>query len=152
MLDGCEPGMAEDLKLLIEQSEKDHLKAIGELQTEVDRLGFEVCGLEQDKKDLQARIEYMKTDDSGTFDGDDSPVVMLAAENDRLRSEVARLRGDGWISVDERLPDYDVFVIWLTHDINQYIDHIDKDGSVYWSRLFKQKRITHWHPLPDLPK
>jgi hypothetical protein len=62
-----------------------------------------------------------------------------------------------WISVEDRLPDFDEFVLWYIDSGNMFIDFIDKDLDI---KLFlsasynkgKVETITHWTSLPEPPK
>ena len=57
-----------------------------------------------------------------------------------------------WISVTERLPDYDEFVLWYTDSGYIFVDHLDKDIDV--ARFLNPEPmtyVTHWMPLPDPP-
>jgi len=57
-----------------------------------------------------------------------------------------------WISVDERLPEIDEFVLWCTEAKNMFVCEIDKDddGSAF-DRRPHGGTITHWMPLPEPP-
>ncbi|MDO4929612.1 MAG: DUF551 domain-containing protein [Bacteroidales bacterium] len=62
-----------------------------------------------------------------------------------------------WISVEDRLPDYDEQVIvhdaeyeeYFTHRSNNPFVQTDKDG---WCSFSSRGKITHWMPVPPLPK
>ena len=69
-----------------------------------------------------------------------------------------------WISVKDRLPDYDTYTLWCREDGFMFIAEIDHDCT--WS-IFKDiyerpapfldehevvAKITHWMPLPEPPK
>ena len=58
-----------------------------------------------------------------------------------------------WISVDERLPEPEKEVIILAKNKYIDIDHLtdDGEGGYYWWRCDDDK-ITHWMPIPELPK
>ncbi len=57
-----------------------------------------------------------------------------------------------WISVDERLPDFYQDVLLATSVPSIVIDHISNpaDGNL-WACTYN-KLVTHWLPLPELPK
>lgn len=62
-----------------------------------------------------------------------------------------------WISVKEKLPDYDVDVLWIDESGHQFIGEIDHDNDWQnfqsWNRDFDNNviPITHWMPLPKAP-
>ena len=58
-----------------------------------------------------------------------------------------------WISVEERLPEPEKEVIILAKNKYIDIDHLtdDGEGGYYWWRSDDDK-ITHWMPIPELPK
>lgn len=64
-----------------------------------------------------------------------------------------------WISVDDRLPDYDEYVLWYRSDGYVFVEGLDKDedwdtfndfSGLSW--LGDNIEITHWQPLPEPPK
>ena len=66
-----------------------------------------------------------------------------------------------WISVKDRLPDWDVYTLWVLKSGIMFIDDIDHDNS--WKNFKLQHEyndfamnhtdeITHWMPLPEPPK
>lgn len=76
-------------------------------------------------------------------------------ENEYIREGLLNegYRKQEWINVEERLPEEDVRVlVWLKEDHRTTYTRIDTD------RLFKGKwvrwggSVTHWMPLPPLPK
>lgn len=73
----------------------------------------------------------------------------LYAENKQLRAEVERLReAQRWISVEERLPEADVYVVVLHQNGLFNITFILK-YTTEWATISK---VTHWMPLPEPPK
>lgn len=88
----------------------------------------------------------------------------LQAENDRLKGEVQKMR---WIPVEERLPSVNDLVLVFSkddeyghtqHELAKYMFHptlgwdwCTFDNEYYeWLPAFN--RVTHWMPLPTLPK
>ena len=80
-------------------------------------------------------------------------------------------RAQKWICVEERLPEPETKVLLLVHgwgDGRFYyigmlrfqkaeptlwgIDTKPSDWTVYGWSYFKEPQVTHWMPLPDLPK
>lgn len=63
--------------------------------------------------------------------------------------------GDGWVRVQDSLPDYDVLVLWLFEDGNMQVISLDKDGNPWLYRNesegFEFAPATHWRPLPSPP-
>lgn len=69
-----------------------------------------------------------------------------------------------WISVDERLPEYDVDVLVYAVGNNEnscvvmtsYTHHMygyNIEGwRSPWQYFFYERKITHWMPLPEAPK
>lgn len=61
-----------------------------------------------------------------------------------------------WISVNERLPEEDVWV--LTRDIygkirNRSLYVLNDGTNMFWpDRLFPGKHIIHWMPMPEAPE
>ena len=88
----------------------------------------------------------------------------IQAENDRLKEEVQQMR---WIPVEERLPSANDLVLVFSkddeyghtqHELAKYMFHptlgwdwCTFDNEYYeWLPAFN--RVTHWMPLPTLPK
>lgn len=65
-----------------------------------------------------------------------------------------------WISVEDRLPEPENEVIVLAKDKYIDIDQLtdDGEGNYYWWKtdrvviLYEGDKITHWMPIPELPK
>ncbi len=58
-----------------------------------------------------------------------------------------------WISVKDRLPEIDTYVIWVTESGFMFIKEIDKDDGAWWKeKTAYSGNITHWMPLPEPPK
>jgi len=72
----------------------------------------------------------------------------------RLTAEVAELRKDGWISVDDGLPDEKRKVIVYVNRLNYYPNYIStsfrQDGT-WREESGNYHNITHWQPLPTPP-
>lgn len=66
-----------------------------------------------------------------------------------------------WIKCSDRLPEneVDVIVLWFKNSIYRavYIGYFDGDEwhlqlSDYNHKQFNNEHVTHWMPLPELPK
>lgn len=58
-----------------------------------------------------------------------------------------------WISVKDRLPDFDDPVLWLDEACNIFVSELDKDGNAWLDGedLIEGTKVTHWRPLPAPP-
>ncbi len=57
-----------------------------------------------------------------------------------------------WVKASERLPDYDIPVLWLKEDGSQFIEMLDKDGNDWLYEMeLSPSKVTHWMPLPAEP-
>ena len=72
----------------------------------------------------------------------------------RLKEENERLRGEGWVSVEDRLPEDKGLVAITVLTINKGL-HIDClhywKGDWYKDHVLDTTQITHWQPLPSYP-
>lgn len=67
-----------------------------------------------------------------------------------IKKEPAVLADSGWISVDDRLPEPETWVLVFARQgsyTNLKVDYITRDGI--W---LKSVCVTHWQPLPEPPK
>ena len=73
------------------------------------------------------------------------------------RTEIVKHCGDKWISVKDRLPENDQFVIAFNQE-DYYLDIYGWFGDHYdvgfMSDVLRDYafKVTHWIPLPDPPK
>lgn len=65
--------------------------------------------------------------------------------------EAGYRKQSGWISVDERLPEYDERVLVYLDSKRSYTK-IDTDRIVRGRGVRWGNDITHWMPLPEAPK
>ena len=69
-----------------------------------------------------------------------------------VHSYYAPVEVENWVSVEERLPDYDDPVLWISADGNMYVEALDKDGNDWLSGSqvegFNLAPVTHWRTLP----
>jgi hypothetical protein len=78
----------------------------------------------------------------------------LDTENKQLRAEVERLReAQRWIPAEERLPEIGARVLVSDKrkpkaDCDEFLGHAG-NGQPVW---LKGLSMTHWMPLPELPK
>ena len=84
-----------------------------------------------------------------------------AEQIDNLKAEVERLRGDGWISVKERLPEKNAGVtIYTPHGgvDTRALGMCDDDPNGLWycykgaDEPLRFNEVTHWRPLPEPPR
>ena len=80
----------------------------------------------------------------------------LQAENDRLKEEVQQMR---WIPVEERLPEQENTQVLMTdgecHYIssrNNMVRFLDCEGIFIPGKAGAGVKVTHWMPLPAVPK
>jgi Lar family restriction alleviation protein len=59
-------------------------------------------------------------------------------------------RADGWISVDERLPELHQEVLVLEADGTMAVAWLSSNGWI--SGIFSLVAVTHWQPLPAPPQ
>lgn len=75
---------------------------------------------------------------------------------DMFEGWLARAEQDGWISVEEDLPDNDITVLTVTEEGFVYTNYlVEARGSAWdciWKFDFTSSPITHWQPLPQPPK
>jgi hypothetical protein len=81
---------------------------------------------------------------------DPKDVEELMDEIERLRAELAALKeAQRWIPVSERLPHEGKTVILTNGSVVETGDHYE---GVWFLNGHAVKNITHWRPLPPLPK
>ena len=63
-------------------------------------------------------------------------------------------RVDGWISVEDRLPEEGEMVLMFSKFKNYHMGWYDKKQCKFYSEGYsvKQGMVTHWRPLPEPPK
>lgn len=68
-----------------------------------------------------------------------------------IEEAIAAWNKRGWISVEDRLPEYDTFVLVHWSDGNQSVFHF---WAIKWEDISRYggADITHWMPLPDPPE
>lgn len=114
-----------------------------------------------------AHHQFQNILDYGVAEGSDRDKVR--AEQDILKSALASLKsleGQGWVSVDERLPELHQVVAlvhvdkwWATgrdEGVNCYdVGYLNEFGQKYWSirgeRASMISAYSHWMPLPSAP-
>lgn len=64
------------------------------------------------------------------------------------------LAEDEWVSVGERLPDYDEVVLWWFESGGIVMEDMPHDGPLpdFFHGSKSSGRRTHWRPLPAPPK
>lgn len=76
---------------------------------------------------------------------------------EKIEALQAQLDADKWISVDDRLPEYDTNDNWeyLVYDtLNNKVNHdywicSSDGGQPFWNHY--GSHVTHWQPLPEPP-
>ena len=97
-------------------------------------------------------------DAEDVLDEASTALEQLQAENDRLKEEVQQMR---WISVEERLPGDSDGAVLLTNEKTVIIGYrnqlfgLDGQYGIFAPAIKKgggYMQVTHWMPLPKLPK
>lgn len=63
-----------------------------------------------------------------------------------------------WISVKDRLPRYNRYVLTFTPTmampivVDQYCGYWGDDDDEWYEGWWSKRKITHWMPLPEPPK
>lgn len=105
---------------------------------DADALKETIKGLEVESPDVKA-TRFISRTIQEIFPQviDDEPTIEAEPDN-------------GWISVDDRLPEPNTWVLVFARQgsyMNLKVDYITRDGI--W---FNSMRVTHWQPLPEPPK
>jgi hypothetical protein len=93
-------------------------------------------------------------DESGSYYRGDSVFNITKA----ALSLNTNAREDAWISVEDRLPDYDVNVLWIDEHGFCFVSEIDHDNDWQnfqsWHKDYdgKEIKIIAWQPLPKSPQ
>lgn len=88
--------------------------------------------------------KYIELDiDSKEVDRMDDKII-------ELEKEIERLKGDQWISVDDRLPEDGKYVLCIYKKNLPFIAmYYDGDFKTFHEEI---THPTHWQPLPSKPK
>jgi len=73
---------------------------------------------------------------------------------DELRAELVKFIGDGWISVSERLPDFEVDVLVFCNGVAQWGRRSNncRGWALATGWADYDDVITHWMPMPEPPE
>jgi hypothetical protein len=89
-------------------------------------------------------IPASKEKDLASVPNDSSPVATLRSTKGNSDEQ--------WISVKDKLPDYDHLAIWLMEDGTAFVEMLDKDGNPWlYGRNASGAKVSHWMPLPKMP-
>ena len=89
--------------------------------------------------------EYLLPDERNWFSQIHSQPYSLVCE---LLSRLAELRErDRWISVEEKLPERDGFIMCAVRGLDYAVPHFHTIGG-----LKIGNQVTHWRPLPAPPE
>jgi acyl-CoA thioesterase len=69
-----------------------------------------------------------------------------------LSEKTKELKSQSWISVSTQLPEHDHSVLVYTSDDTILMDRFYPDQQKWSEAKMWGYRITHWMPLPDLPR
>lgn len=120
--------------------------------------------MENTLQNAKAFIDNKDAEISGSWQDHDfenclvSYAAPFAAEVERLKSELSRMAGEKWVSVDERLPDADEFVLFYYPNrfekplIGCYKTKQGTKGSFLCTEdnedwIIEVDGITHWKKL-----
>lgn len=97
---------------------------------------------------------YQSTSCRGrTFDKWPSGVYKLQHVQDAWQTWQARAEQSEWISVEERLPEINTYVLAVTHRGLVISDRVcDYGRGKEWVSGHSDNPITHWQPLPEPPE
>lgn len=75
-------------------------------------------------------------------------LATLNAQQNELESLRLKKSG-GWISVSERLPDFDIDVLFYDSETGVNIGSYDHNDGLWWSNhaMDNAENVTHWQPL-----
>lgn len=111
--------------------------------------------LEKIITDIDALIDYWVADD-GVHDDFFNGVSMLKTL-DEARDALELLRAKDinvpskWVSVKDRLPTPDKYVLTLDNEGNYYVDRVLRDGR--WQETESEwNPVKWWMPLPEPPR
>ena len=89
--------------------------------------------------------------------GDATPQVaadlLVAARKRAFEAEAAH----AWIKTSERAPDETCDVLGVVDGVVMHLDYSDDEDAAYpWAddymRVYADKDVSHWQPLPEPPK
>lgn len=112
--------------------------------------------IEQERKAFEEWYvsTYLPTPMHGrTFNKYPSGVYCLQHAQDAWQAWQARAAQSEWISVEERLPKINTYVLAVTYRGLVIIDRVcDYGRGKEWVSGHSDNPITHWQPLPEPPE
>lgn len=137
------------------QVQKTIQERIDEIEKRISNYIFDYFG------EVHENVSYKSCCDNGASIATEVLTEHYNKELQAKDEEIERLKGGGWISVKDRLPEDTQRVLFITTlvDIVQLGVFIEKDdvrklNNIMWSGggYYTLKSITHWIPLPEPPK
>ena len=87
-----------------------------------------------------------------SYQGSEQAARAAYNELTKLTAKVAELEGDGWVSVDDRLPEDGVLILYYFEITGISVGKYDSETNTFYGKLgFLCGDVTHWQPLPKPP-
>lgn len=115
--------------------------AINALKQRAEQAERRLAAMEAETIERCARV-FPESDEKRTYTGDEARFLIRS-----LSTAHPGMKLDGWISVKDRLPDFDQYVLWCVKEGNCFVEALDKDGDF----ALEYQNVTHWMPLAAAP-